>query len=78
MGNPLAAVAQDYSDTTFVAIDVTWLDAPDIRQIGFAEHKGSYLVGMLAAMASKTGTVGFVGGMDTIGSTYCVWLCARC
>ncbi len=30
----------------------------------FAEHEGSYLVGMLAAMASKTGTVGFVGGMD--------------
>ncbi|MFK7744919.1 MAG: BMP family protein [Roseobacter sp.] len=64
MADPLSAVAPDYPDTKFVAIDVTWLDAPNLRQIGFAEHEGSYLVGMMAAMASKTGTVGFIGGMD--------------
>ena len=64
MADPLAAVAPDYPDTKFVAVDVTWLDAPNIRQIGFAEHEGSYLVGILAAMASKNGTVGFIGGMD--------------
>ncbi|MEM1073522.1 MAG: BMP family ABC transporter substrate-binding protein [Pseudomonadota bacterium] len=64
MADPLSAVAPDYPDTKFVAIDVTWLDAPNIRQIGFAEHEGSYLVGMMAAMASESGTVGFIGGMD--------------
>ncbi|MDK3073414.1 BMP family ABC transporter substrate-binding protein [Sedimentitalea sp. JM2-8] len=64
MADPLSSVAPDYPDTKFVVIDVTWLDAPNIRQVGFAEHEGSYLVGMLAAMASKTGTVGFIGGMD--------------
>ncbi|MEL7099905.1 MAG: BMP family ABC transporter substrate-binding protein [Pseudomonadota bacterium] len=64
MADPLASVAADYPDTKFVAVDVTWLDAPNVRQIGFAEHEGSYLVGMMAAMASETGTVGFVGGMD--------------
>lgn len=64
MADPLSTVAADYPDTKFVAVDVTWLDAPNIRQIGFAEHEGSYLVGMLAAMASKSGTVGFIGGMD--------------
>ncbi len=64
MADPLASVAPDYPDTKFVVIDVTWLEAPNIRQVGFAEHEGSYLVGMLAAMASKSGTVGFVGGMD--------------
>ncbi|MGH1355753.1 MAG: BMP family lipoprotein [Thalassovita sp.] len=64
MADPLSSVAPDYPDTKFVAVDVTWLDVPNIRQIGFAEHEGSYLVGMLAAMASKSGTVGFVGGMD--------------
>jgi basic membrane protein A len=64
MADPLSAVAPDYPDTKFVAVDVTWLDVPNIRQIGFAEHEGSYLVGMLAAMASKSGTVGFIGGMD--------------
>ncbi|WP_298860477.1 BMP family ABC transporter substrate-binding protein [uncultured Sulfitobacter sp.] len=64
MADPLTAVAPDYPDTKFVAIDVTWLDAPNIRQIGFAEHEGSFLVGMLAGMKSESGTVGFIGGMD--------------
>src|SRR6056297_3774447 len=64
MADPLSSVAADYPDTKFVAIDVTWLEAPNIRQIGFAEHEGSYLVGMMAAMASESGTVGFIGGMD--------------
>jgi len=64
MADPLSTVAADYPDTKFVAIDVTWLDAPNIRQIGFSEHEGSYLVGMMAAQASESGTVGFIGGMD--------------
>ncbi|SFR08274.1 BMP family lipoprotein [Poseidonocella sedimentorum] len=64
MADPLSSVAPDYPDTKFLAVDVTWLDTPNIRQVGFAEHEGSYLVGMLAALASETGTVGFVGGMD--------------
>ena len=64
MADPLSTVAPDYPDTKFVVIDVNWLDVPNLRQVSFAEHEGSYLVGMLAAMASKSGTVGFVGGMD--------------
>jgi basic membrane protein A len=57
-------VAPKYPDTKFAIIDVNWLDFPNVRQISFAEHEGSYLVGMLAAMASETDTVGFIGGMD--------------
>ena len=64
MADPLSAVAPDYPDTKFVAIDVDWLDNENIRQISFAEHEGSYLVGMMAALASKSNTVGFIGGMD--------------
>lgn len=64
MADPLSSVAPDYPDTKFVVIDVTWLEGDNIRQVGFAEHEGSYLVGMMAAMASKSNTVGFVGGMD--------------
>ncbi|MCM2563495.1 BMP family ABC transporter substrate-binding protein [Lutimaribacter sp. EGI FJ00015] len=64
MADPLSSVAPDYPDTKFVAIDVTWLEAPNVRQIGFAEHEGSYLVGMMAAMASESDTIGFIGGMD--------------
>lgn len=60
---PLSVVAPDYPDTTFVIIDGV-VDAPNVRSVIFAEHEGSYLVGMLAAMASETDTVSFVGGMD--------------
>lgn len=37
---------------------------PNVRSVLFAEHEGSYLVGALAALHSKTGKVGFIGGMD--------------
>jgi basic membrane protein A len=60
----LGKVAPDYPDTKFAVIDVFWLGIPNVREIAFNEHEGSYLVGMMAAQASKTGTVGFVGGMD--------------
>jgi len=59
----LEQIAGDYPDTTFTIIDGV-VDAPNVRSVVFTEHEGSYLVGMLAAMASETGTVGFVGGMD--------------
>ncbi|WP_420857530.1 BMP family lipoprotein [Marivivens marinus] len=59
----LETVAQDYPDTKFAIIDMV-VDQPNVRSIVFNEHEGSYLVGMMAAMASETGTVGFIGGMD--------------
>ena len=40
------------------------MDLPNVQSIVFKEHEGSFLVGMAAAMASKTGKIGFVGGMD--------------
>lgn len=66
MSTPIANVAADYPDTKFVTID-GFVDPeahPNVLSILFQEHQGSYLVGMLAAMASDSGTVGFVGGMD--------------
>ncbi|TCO73887.1 BMP family lipoprotein [Rhodovulum euryhalinum] len=62
-GAVLGEVAADYPDTKFVIID-TKVEAPNVRAIEYSEHQGSYLVGMMAAMASRTGTVGFIGGMD--------------
>ena len=62
-GNVLSEVAPDYPDTKFAIIDMV-VDAPNVRSVVFNEHEGSYLVGMMAAMASKSGTVGFIGGMD--------------
>ncbi|WP_417719434.1 BMP family lipoprotein [Salipiger sp.] len=66
MSSPIASVAADYPDTKFVTIDgfVDPGEHPNVLSILFSEHEGSYLVGMMAAMASESGTVGFVGGMD--------------
>ena len=61
--NVLNEVAPDYPDTMFAIID-GFVEQPNVRSILFSEHEGSYLVGMLAAMATETGTLGFVGGMD--------------
>jgi basic membrane protein A len=60
---PLETVAKEYPDTKFVIIDSV-VDAPNVQSVVFKEHEGSFLVGMAAALASKTGKVGFVGGMD--------------
>jgi basic membrane protein A and related proteins len=60
---PLEAIAQEYPDTQFVIIDSV-VEQPNVRSVIFKEHEGSFLVGMAAAMASQTGKVGFVGGMD--------------
>ncbi|PPB80587.1 nucleoside-binding protein [Albidovulum inexpectatum] len=62
-GDVLNKVAPDYPDTKFAIIDMV-VDQPNVKSIVFTEEQGSYLVGVLAAKASKTGTVGFVGGMD--------------
>ncbi len=56
-------VAQEYPDVKFTLIDMV-VDLPNVQSVVFKEHEGSFLVGMAAAMASKTGKVGFVGGMD--------------
>ncbi|MCP5074495.1 MAG: BMP family ABC transporter substrate-binding protein [Rhodobacteraceae bacterium] len=57
-------ISSENPGVNFSIIDVNWLDQPNLRQYAFKEHEGSYLVGIAAAMASKTGKVGFVGGMD--------------
>jgi len=59
----LEKVAKEFPDTRFAIIDMV-VDLPNVRSIVFKEHEGSFLVGVLAAMASETATVGFVGGMD--------------
>ena len=60
----ISKVAAEFPDKKFSIIDVGWLDAQNLRQYVFKEHEGSYLVGVAAALASETGKVGFVGGMD--------------
>ena len=62
-GSSLEKVARDFPKTSFAIIDAV-VNLPNVQSIVFKEHEGSFLVGMMAALASKTGKVGFVGGMD--------------
>ena len=59
----LDKVAAEFPHTSFSIIDMV-VDQPNVQSIVFKEHEGSFLVGMIAALASETGKVGFVGGMD--------------
>ncbi len=59
----VTTVAKQFPKVPFTVID-TVVDLPNVRSILFKEHEGSFLVGVAAALASKTGKIGFVGGMD--------------
>lgn len=56
-------VAKEFPKLQFAIIDEK-VDLPNVQSVVFKEQEGSFLVGVMAAMASKTGKVGFVGGMD--------------
>jgi basic membrane protein A and related proteins len=59
----LESVAKDYPQIQFAIVDGV-SELPNVASVVFKEHEGSYLVGILAAKTSKTGTLGFLGGMD--------------
>ena len=59
----LEKVAEEYPETDFAIIDMV-VEKPNVRSVVYKEQEGSYLVGVMAAKASETGTVSFVGGMD--------------
>ncbi|WP_417692853.1 BMP family lipoprotein [Roseibium sp.] len=57
------AAAREFPDAPFAIIDMV-VDQPNVASYVFKEQEGAYLAGLLAAMATQTGTIGFVGGMD--------------
>jgi basic membrane protein A len=59
----LKKVAAEFPQIRFTIIDMV-VDLPNVQSVVFKEHEGSYLVGLLAGLASKSGKVGFIGGMD--------------
>jgi basic membrane protein A len=59
----LTAVAKAYPKTQFGIVDDV-VDLPNVASYIYRADEGSYLAGYLAAKTSKTGTIGFVGGMD--------------
>ena len=59
----LEKVAPEFPETRFAIIDAV-VDHPNVQSIVFREHEGSFIVGILAAMATTGDKIGFVGGMD--------------
>jgi basic membrane protein A len=63
--NAAAAVAKQYPKIQFAVVDGFVEGAPkNVTFLGFAEHEGSFLVGVIAALKSKKCTIGFVGGVN--------------
>jgi basic membrane protein A len=61
----LAKVAPQFPDTTFAIIDSEDATGDNIANLVFAEEQGSFLVGAAAALKSKSGHIGFIGGVNT-------------
>ncbi|MDW6021424.1 BMP family ABC transporter substrate-binding protein [Mesorhizobium sp. BAC0120] len=59
----LEKVAKEFPDAHFAIVDAT-VDLPNVQSIEFKYGEGAFVVGALAGLKTKTGTVGFVGGMD--------------
>ena len=60
---PIKKVASDYPNTQFAIIDDASVDLLNVAGLVFAEHEGSYLAGVAAALATKSGKVGYIGGV---------------
>ena len=59
----LGKVADEFPNTKFAIIDMV-VDKPNVQSMVFKAEEASFLVGVIAAETSKSGKVGFVGGMD--------------
>ncbi|MEV4007365.1 BMP family ABC transporter substrate-binding protein [Actinomadura sp. NPDC049753] len=59
-------VAKDFPNTKFLVVDADQckVEGANVSGACFSEEQGSYLVGAAAALKSKTGTIGFIGGVN--------------
>jgi basic membrane protein A len=62
MGDAMKTVAGQYPESKFAIIDSV-VDAPNVESVTFSENEGSYLVGVIAGLTTKTNKIGFVGGI---------------
>ena len=61
--SPIAAVAPQFPQLRFAVIDAV-VDLPNVQSFVFREHEGGFLAGVMAALATRSGKVGYVGGQD--------------
>lgn len=62
--NAMKAAADQYPDKKFGLVDMV-VDKPNVMSVVFKEHEGSFLVGVIAGLTTKSNVIGFVGGMET-------------
>lgn len=56
-------ISKEYPDRKFLIIDGN-VDSPNVRSVEFRENEGAYLMGMIVGSMTKSGRVGFIGGME--------------
>lgn len=64
LGDAIKKVASENPDAKLAIIDSV-VDAPNVESVTFSENEGSFLVGVVAGMTTKTNKVAFIGGMDS-------------
>ncbi|WP_410513954.1 BMP family ABC transporter substrate-binding protein [Paenibacillus sp. BR2-3] len=64
LGDALGKVAAENPDSNLAIIDSV-VDAPNVQSVTFSENEGSFLVGVVAGLTTKTNKVGFIGGMES-------------
>lgn len=64
MAEDVQKVAEQFPDNNFAIVDMV-VDAPNVASITFKEQEGSFLVGVIAGLSTKTDKVGFVGGVES-------------
>lgn len=72
MDDAVAQEAAKYPNTKFAQVDGDIYNMTNVVAIKFQENLGSALVGALAVAMTKTGVIGFIGGMST-GIIYKFW-----
>ena len=63
MGDVLARVAPEFPDVKFAIFDVV-LDIANVASVNYKSNEGSFLVGAIAALKTKSGKIGYIGGVD--------------
>ena len=59
----MMAAADKFPNQKFAIIDSAGLNKDNVAEVVFAEHEGSFLVGVIAGLKTETNKVGFIGGM---------------
>jgi basic membrane protein A len=72
---PLRTASARHPEIRFLLLDAELADIPNVKSVTFRAEEGSFLAGVVAALESKHGRVGFVGGMEnpTIQAFECGW-----